>query len=657
MALYWETPPEQTAKSSGKKIAAAIIILMIIISTGVITIFQLIPGGSLIPTNGNVRVAIVDSGLDQDFYTSGRVVAEQSFILPQYGYDTTDTSTADSNPDDGSGNNVRHGTMVTRALVQNSDSAQIVVAKVIDSTGFATAEGLIAAIYWSVEQNCSVINLSLGSSPTYGDPLEAAVEYAWSQGVIIVSAAGNEGDSGLPGTSISSPSVYSKVVSVGALDEDGNPAYYSSQGPTAERYMKPDISTNGFVETSSAIYYGTSFSSPVIAAYVVELIEHCQANEYEYTQGSIIAALLKGATPLDEPEYVVGAGKANLDESKHILDQATREGELPRLTYVDVTSLPLDFETLFQGDNYTFEVEIVTSTLTTMDISSTGIPIGALGLPDSIVVNQTTRVPINIYVPSSSSQIIGSIEFAEDYSSDSIQLRFTPQEPDARIAFDITHTSWSIDTVYGQFKELYIYLTEHDISVTEIRDTDKLTTEYLSNFDAVFLLDPCAWDVNETNYVNPSIFSIPFTQNEIDAYEEYYMNGGGIFVSALSNRTLDIASLNEFLEWTGASLGSNLVPSSGSVVEITNIDAHPITVGVASFDYVGAPLITNTSYTRLARYSGQTVLACLEGSSGGRLVITGTNFFIDNWGMTGNYFSMDDDLLALRISLWLTDLL
>jgi len=656
MALYWDTPPHQTSQSSGKKIAAVIIILLIVISSGVIAIINLIPSDIFTPTGGDVRVAIIDSGLDQDISTSNRVVAERSFILPQYGYDFTDTSTSDSNPDDGAGNNVKHGTMVTRALVQNSDTALIVVAKVIDSSGYATASGLMAAIYWAIEQNCTVINLSLGSSPTYGDPLESAVEFAWSRGVIVVSAAGNDGDYGTPGTSISSPSVFSKAIAVAALDETGASAYYSSWGPTADRYMKPDIAIEGYVETSSAIYYGTSFASPKIAAYVVELIEYCELKGYDYTPGLITSALLKGAIALDEPEYVVGAGKANLQQAKNVLDNEVIHDNLPHVTYVDVNALPLDFETLFQGDNYTFNVEITTSTLSTFSVTTTGIPAGVIDIPSTITVNQSAIVPVQIHVPMSSTPITGELNFEETYSNDSLEIRLTPIVAEAKIAFDITHTTWTIDTAYGQFKELYLKLVSNDISVTEIRDRSLLTSSYLSNFDAVFMLDPCAWDINETNYNNPSIFSVQFTQEEIDAYEEYFQNGGGIFVAALSNSTLDIASLNDFLDWTGASLSFNTLPSNG-ILEVTNIAAHPITVGVSSFDFLGAPVYVNASYSYLGRSSGNTVLACFEGDSGGRIVITGTNFFIDNWGMTGLYSSEDNDILALRIGMWLSGLL
>ncbi len=657
MAIYYDIPPEQTKSSGSRKIVAVIIIILILLSTGVMALFQFIPSFGSFFNSGSVRVAVIDSGLDQDVSISGRVVAEQSFILPQYGYNITDSSTSDSNPDDGAGNNVRHGTMVTRALLQNSDSAQIVVAKVIDSSGHATASALVAAIYWAVEQNSTVINMSLGTSPSFGDPLQDAVEYAFSKGVIVVSAAGNEGENGIAGNSISSPSVFSKVISVAALDEKGEPAYYSSWGPTADRSMKPDIAIEGFFETSSAIYYGTSFAAPRVSAYVAELVAYCQSKGYEYTPGLIMAALFEGATPLNYPEYIVGAGKANLQQSMNIIDAASIQDGLPRLISVDTSGLPLDFETLFQGDNYTFNVEITTSTVSEVTISLIDIAEGIVEIPSPVNINQVGTVPLSIHVPMSSSPISGMVFIEDAYSNATVRVEITPQVAVARIAFDITHTPWNIDTTYGQFKELYIQLTEQDISVTEIRDRNLLTAEYLSLFDAVFMLDPSAWDRNDTDYNNPTAFSIPFTPDEIDAYEEYFLDGGGIFITALDNSSLDIESLNGFLEWTGASVAYDSVPGTIGVVEITDVVAHPITVGVSSFDYLGASILTNSSYTTLGRFSGKTVLAAFEGTSGGRIVITGTNFFIDNWGMKGMYGSPDDDVLSLRIGLWLTGLM
>ncbi|MHA2396744.1 MAG: S8 family peptidase [Candidatus Thorarchaeota archaeon] len=295
MDPYWQPTSPKTKKSSGTKIFAAIMILMIIISSGLGLLIQFGPFDDGGPRS-KVRVAVLDSGIDIGLSLQGRVVAEKSFIELQYGYDETDLSTTDSHPED-----TPHGTMVA-TLVAETSNAEIVNGKVLGVNGTATSIGLAASIYWAVEQNCSVITMSLGSSPVLGDPLDEAIEWAFAQGAIVVSSAGNEGDSGLAGNSISSPSVFEKCISVAALYEDDIPAEFSSTGPTFERYMKPDISAAGWVTYSSSRYYGTSFAAPRIAGAAAHLIGHCIDNNITYAPGSITTALMKGAATMTEQQ-------------------------------------------------------------------------------------------------------------------------------------------------------------------------------------------------------------------------------------------------------------------------------------------------------------------------------------------------------------------
>ncbi|MCK4484800.1 MAG: S8 family serine peptidase, partial [Candidatus Thorarchaeota archaeon] len=164
MSNYWEPDigPKESSSSSGIKILAVIIVLMLVIAGGVIVIFRMIP---LTTPPSGVRVAVLDTGIDIDFALQGRVVSQKSFITVENGYDMNDDSTADSKPD-----TIPHGTLVAKTLVSDSESAMIVNARVLDLDGSATVMGILAAIRWAVEENCSVINLSLGSTPSFGDP-------------------------------------------------------------------------------------------------------------------------------------------------------------------------------------------------------------------------------------------------------------------------------------------------------------------------------------------------------------------------------------------------------------------------------------------------------------------------------------------------------
>ena len=283
-------------------------------------------------------------------------------------------------------------------------------------------------------------------------------------------------------------------------------------------------------------------------------------------------------------------------------------------------------------------------------------------IADEVTINQTGFVPLTIHVPSSISPTMSydaSIDFQSSFSmTASLDIAFSSEEAVARLAFDTSLTPWSIDTHYGQFRDYYRTLTDYGISVTEIRNESEITLEYLEKFDGVVLLDPFTWDLNETNPLDANFFSLQYNASTKQAYEDYYLGGGGIFITALSNMTLNIDRLNEFIDWSGFSFGVQRVPLGDSPTLVTNINpAHPITDGVGSFDYLGARLFIPGSAIELGRTGGSIVLGCLQGAGGGRLVVTGTNYFIDNWGINGDYSSSYDALLGLQIAQWIADLL
>ena len=93
--------------------------------------------------------------------------------------------------------------------------------------------------------------------------------------MILVTSAGNGGSSGFPfvGTPGDSPG----MLTIGAVDSDGDYVSFSSIGPTIDGRVKPDVmaqgrnaavvSSIGNVTTSN----GTSFSSPIMAGAVASL--------------------------------------------------------------------------------------------------------------------------------------------------------------------------------------------------------------------------------------------------------------------------------------------------------------------------------------------------------------------------------------------------
>ena len=102
-------------------------------------------------------------------------------------------------------------------------------------------------------------------------PMSIGAEIAASRGIICMNSAGNEGD----GTcTLGIPADAEHIITVGAVDDQGDRAWFSSCGPTYDGRIKPDVMAMGedtYVASGYGGYYngsGTSFSCPVLAGAV-----------------------------------------------------------------------------------------------------------------------------------------------------------------------------------------------------------------------------------------------------------------------------------------------------------------------------------------------------------------------------------------------------
>ena len=133
----------------------------------------------------------------------------------------------------------------------------LVAIKAFNEAGQGGLLDIVRGVQWAVDNKekygIRVLNLSFSARPRwpyYLDPINQAIMRAWSEGITVVAAAGNEG----PGPmSVGSPGNLPYIITVGAVTdswtletrEDDYVPDFSSRGPTPEAHIKPDIVAPG----------------------------------------------------------------------------------------------------------------------------------------------------------------------------------------------------------------------------------------------------------------------------------------------------------------------------------------------------------------------------------------------------------------------------
>lgn len=253
-----------------------------------------------VPTSGGVRahdlgftgkditVAVIDTGIFPHpdlIYPESRIVGWHDLVNER------------STPYDDNG----HGTHVSGIIAGNGSAsrgkyrgmapeAKLVGIKVLDRNGEGNTSDVISALEWCIDNqktyNIRAINLSLGSAAqdtARQDPLCRVVSAAWSNGMVVCVAAGNDG----PDTrTINTPGITPNAITVGNLDDKGtaDPADdsvsdSSSRGPTIDNTMKPDILAPGTNIASLRAgggyrsLSGTSMATPMVTGAVAQILQ------------------------------------------------------------------------------------------------------------------------------------------------------------------------------------------------------------------------------------------------------------------------------------------------------------------------------------------------------------------------------------------------
>jgi major intracellular serine protease len=210
-----------------------------------------------------IKVAVLDTGCD----TNHQDLRDN--ILP--GYNMVDRS-EDVYDDHG------HGTHVSgiiccknryRWICGVAPQCKVVPVQVLNSNGGGTYRDIIDGIYFAIEQDCDIINMSLYMS--VNDPaLYRAIREAYNKNISVICSSGNFGEK--DHEDVVYPSRYTQTISVGAIDSNKQKAGFSNTGVNLD-FVAPGVEIiSTFPNNQYKAAWGTSFSCPWLSGVVALML-------------------------------------------------------------------------------------------------------------------------------------------------------------------------------------------------------------------------------------------------------------------------------------------------------------------------------------------------------------------------------------------------
>lgn len=267
-------------------------------------------------TGKGVIVAVLDTGIDynhedlkNNIWTNTKEIAGNGIDDDSNGYVDDIQGWNFNNNNNNVLDNNGHGTHVSGTIAAENNgigvtgiayNSQIMAIKVLDEKGSGSYANIANGIRYAVDNGADVINLSLGSN-SGNNAIKSAIEYASSKSVIVVMAAGNNGD---PTPSYPARYADKSGIAVGAVDQKNQLTDFSNRSGSQEiKYVTaPGKDIYSTVPNNKyATYNGTSMAAPHVAG-VVALMLSANPNLTESQVREIIISTAENGTNIQQPQ-------------------------------------------------------------------------------------------------------------------------------------------------------------------------------------------------------------------------------------------------------------------------------------------------------------------------------------------------------------------
>lgn len=289
-------------------------------------------------TGQNVKVAIFDTGLHKHHPHFKNIKDRTNW-------------TNEKSMDDGLG----HGTFVAGVIASSKEclgfapDAELHIFRVFTNNQVSYTSWFLDAFNYAIMKKVNVLNLSIGGPDFMDQPFVDKVWELTANGVIMVSAIGNDGP--LYGT-LNNPADQMDVIGVGGINFEDQIARFSSRGmttwelPVGYGRVKPDIVTYGSGVRGSSLrggcrsLSGTSVASPVVAGAISLLLSSVKHRGDVINPASMKQALMASARRLPDINiFEQGHGKLDLIKAYQVLSSYKPQASLSP-SYVDLTECP-----------------------------------------------------------------------------------------------------------------------------------------------------------------------------------------------------------------------------------------------------------------------------------------------------------------------------
>ncbi|MDX1805798.1 MAG: S8 family peptidase [Paenisporosarcina sp.] len=271
-----------------------------------------------------ITVAVLDTGCDTDHPDlMDRIIGGYNF--------TKDDGGDPLKFEDYNG----HGTHVAgtiAATLNNSGvvgvapEANLLILKVLGKNGSGQYAWIIKAIQYAIDQKVDIISMSLGG-PNDVKALHGVIIEAVNQKILVVCAAGNDGDGKDSTDEFGYPGFYNEVISVGAVNLERKSSGFTNSNNQVDLVAPGEKIISTYLNGTYATLSGTSMATPHVsgALALLKVISNA-AFERDLTVPELYSQLIKRTVPLGNSPNIEGNGLIYLtllDYVKKVFDQPT----------------------------------------------------------------------------------------------------------------------------------------------------------------------------------------------------------------------------------------------------------------------------------------------------------------------------------------------